>query len=87
MTKANIGDLVLAETMKMVNRISDYIAKEYQGVRPFDKKEVSPKDRLFEFDHITPADMVSFVEKNGTEAANKYVYEMEQLRQKYGGKK
>lgn len=92
MNKDNIGDLVLAETMKIVGNVSDYLAVQYKNVRPFDKTPISNQEQLFNYDIQYGPDnpkavenMQALVQKEGKDKVNEYLFRIDQIRSKTKG--
>jgi len=82
MTKINQADGILAETMKMVESISDYLAIEYKNVKPFDRREISKEEQLYNYGQMTQQDMLGMIKTQGYEYTNQYIAENELLKKK-----
>ncbi len=85
MTKPNFGDKVLDRTMNLTQSVMDYIGKEYQNVKPFDKEAIQAREQLFWYDQLQPVDMMLLRVKHGDEKLNEYIYKMGQLKNKTKG--
>lgn len=86
MKRENIGDSVLAEVVSQFNQVSDHIAMTWKGVKPFAKKEIPAKERLYWYDQLTMADMNMLIQKHGEDKISKFIYENERLRDRTGAK-
>ena len=76
----NIGDLVLSQTMKVMDNVSEYISKEYKGVKPFDKKKIDNRELIYALDHASPEYMQSKIQEYGPDVVNEFIYEVEMAR-------
>lgn len=47
-------DRILAKMMSRIERVSDRVAKDFKGTSPFDKEELSVKERIYKYNQITP---------------------------------
>ena len=49
------------------------------------KVKLNEREQLARYRQLTAPDVASLVTKHGEAAVNRYIYEMERLRQRYGG--
>jgi len=78
--RENPYDKVLDKTMKRVENATNRIAKNFRGVKPFDKEPIDNKELLKYYEGLTPKDMSYLVQTHGAEAMNDFIYEMEMTR-------
>jgi len=78
------GDRVLNKTLAKVERISDKIAERFKNVQPFDKEAVSEEELLYhyEMERQDPNLMLQRLQRDGWEKTDKYIHDLEQLKQK-----
>jgi len=75
--RENIADSILERVNKRITSVAGKLAKQYQGVKPFNRQEAKPEDRLFWYEQLTPDDMNYFIQKYGRDAVNQFIYENE----------
>jgi hypothetical protein len=73
---------VLKRIESRTERVSSRISKELGNVKPFDKTEVSPKERYFEYMNMTEESKV-FARQNFPQEMNQYESEMAKLAERY----
>jgi len=85
--KENIADGILSEVVDLIGKASGYLKSEYGKSKPFAKQKVSTAERLYEYDQFRqqPETMDAKIEREGADAVNQYIYEMEQLKKRVGG--
>jgi len=84
----NVADSILSKINKRVEAVSRRLSKQYEGVKPFDSKQVSVKKQLDIYSQLTPEDMYFFMGKYGEDVVNNYIQNMEELKARrlgYGG--
>ncbi len=80
----NLYDDALSGVSEIVELVSDGVAKEFKGARPFDTEPVSEEKQLAEYMAMTPELMDERLQRDGIEATNAYIEEMEDLKWRRG---
>ncbi len=82
--KNNPYDSVMDGVLKRVESVSDKIARNFKGVKPFNKEPIKNSDLLNAYLQMTPTDMAMLLQNHGADKVNEFVAEMEQLKNKRG---
>ncbi len=80
--KENIADGILNRINTRVDSISKRLTTQYKGVKPFAQEPVPTKELLAQYMSLAPQDMQNLVTKYGRDAANEFVFQMENLRRR-----
>lgn len=72
----------MSQTIKIVDGVTGYMAKEFKNVKPFDKNAVSPKEQQYWYDQLSREDMGYLIQKHGSQKVNEFIYKMESLKEK-----
>jgi len=76
----------LTGIVAIIEDVSDDIAKEFKGKKPFDKEPVKDEDLLYDYNTKGFETFKNLYETQGEEVAMDYKNSMEQLRLKFGGR-
>ena len=82
--KRNLYDDALNGVSDIVELVSDSVAKEFKGVKPFDKEPVSEDQQLAEYMAMNSQMMDERLQRDGIEATNAYIQQMEELKEAKG---
>lgn len=82
--KKNLYDDALSGVSEIVELVSGAVAKEFKGAKPFDKEPVSEEQQLSEYMALTPETMDERLQRDGLEATNAYIEQMEELKRRRG---
>lgn len=80
MSRDNLYDTVVEGVFQRMESASDVIAKNFKGVKPFGKKEISKKELFEAYDQLGTLDMEYLVQKHGREKVNSLIADMERQR-------
>uniref|UniRef100_A0A6M3XXF7 Uncharacterized protein n=1 Tax=viral metagenome TaxID=1070528 RepID=A0A6M3XXF7_9ZZZZ len=80
--KEGFGNRIQGKIEKRVDRIADKMGSRFKNIQPFDTERVSPEQQLYDYEQLKPQDMMNFVRQYGVESADKFVFEMEQLKRR-----
>ena len=75
--KDNTYDLVLSKLEKRIDMASDRMAKNFKGMKPFDKEPIKTNELLQHYEGLTPEDIVYLIEQHGPNTVNDFIGEME----------
>ncbi len=84
MTREGIHNQTLKKIEGMIGRAKMQIDKDLEGVRPFDKQPVTPKEQLFQFSQMTQEVAQQLRQSVGEEAWNNYVADMSDIARRHG---
>lgn len=84
--KPNIYDSALLGISDIIERVSDSLATEFKGTKPFDKEIVSDADMLYDFNTRGFEIFTELANTQGLPKAVEYRDKMLQLKQKMGVK-
>lgn len=82
--KENVFDEVLAGLEETVEEVSNSIAKDFKGVKPFDKIPLTMDEQLYEYNQLTQPAIEQMLQSQGLEATRTYVDAMETEKAKRG---
>ncbi len=82
--KENVFDGVVDKTLNRIESVSDKIAKNFKGMKPFNKEPIKNKDLLNAYNSLTPQEMQTLVQTYGTDSINNFIGEMENLKMRRG---
>ena len=82
MAEESIYDAALKGIGDIIEEVSDSIAIEFKGKKPFDKEPVSNEEMLYHYNQLTPEQMDNLIQTKGRDAVNEMIYKMEQLKQR-----
>lgn len=65
-----------------INRVSTRIVREFKGTAPFDKEVIPEEQQLSEYIALTPEAMNERIQREGQEATNTWIGQMEDLKRR-----
>ena len=82
--KDNVFDEVLNGLNETVEEVSNSIARDFKGVKPFDKIPLTMDEQLYEYNQLTQLALEQMIQTQGLEATKTYVDTMEAEKAKRG---
>ena len=73
----NIYNEVFNELEGEIGEVLEDIAKSFKNVKPFQKRLITPKERIATYDNLTPQQQDQLITQYGPKAFNDYVEQME----------
>ena len=78
--KDSFAEKVLKGVRVREEMVSDKIAIDFKGLKPFDQVPMSPQERIREFDEITPEELANLRQTVGDEAMVDWAQDINLLR-------
>jgi len=78
--KESFAEKVLKGVRAREEMVSDKIAEQFKGLKPFDQVPMTPQERIREFDEITPEELANLRQTVGDEAMIDWAEEINRLR-------
>lgn len=75
--KTNLYDEAVGRVLNRIETASDVISKNFKGVKPFDKKELSNDELFGAYDQLGTLDMEYLIQKHGEEKVGQFIADME----------
>jgi len=82
MAEQSLFDDALAGIVDIIEEVSDSIAKEFKGKKPFDKEPIKDEDLLYEYNTRGMEIFKEIYETQGEEVAMDYKNQLEAIKQK-----
>jgi len=82
--KENPFDKVVDKTLSRMESVSDGLAKNFKGMKPFNKEPIKNRDLMNAYNSLTPQEMQQLVQTYGTDTINGFIGEMENLKMRRG---
>ena len=76
----------LTGIVAIIEDVSDDIAKEFKGKKPFDKEPVKDEDLLYDYNTKGFEIFKNIYDTQGEEVARDYINQMDNLKLKFGGR-
>lgn len=80
--KKNRYDRVTDRMLARIERVSDKMTQEFKNTNPYDKEPISEDQQLSEYMAMTPETMDERLQRDGIEATNAWIEEMEDIKAK-----
>jgi len=82
--KEGLNDKILNKVLKMSDRITDRIAIETKGQKPFASVEMHAEDLIWASDNLGYEDMTDLINEFGYDAVNRQLFEINKLKKRRG---
>lgn len=79
--KENPADVVTERFLEQTKKVSEGIAKQLKGTKPFATELIPPTVKIWAKDYLGLMDMVDIRNESGDEAINRLWFDIEKLRQ------
>ena len=80
--KDNIYEMAVEKVTNRMNQVSNRLATNFKGVKPFGKEEIPKTDLLTSYQNLGTQDMDYLVMKHGREVVNSFIQDMEVLKRR-----
>ena len=80
--KENLGDKIVDKMKERLALTRTRLASIYKTTKPFRMESISKEEALYEYEHMGMEDMMNRITRDGEDATNQYIYEMEQLKRR-----
>lgn len=82
--KRNRYDRISDKMLARIERVTNRMTREFKGTVPFDKEPVSEDKQLAEYMNMNTQMMDERMQRDGAEATNMWIENMENLKNKRG---